>query len=189
MRAGLRWALLATLALSVAAWWWPPGAVPLVAAVDRAAAGRAAVGVEFQGPGPVPLAAGWAAWPQALSPWAIEPAERDPFVPLVPLVPAPPTLRAVPPPAPAAAAPPLPPPAPAPVAPALNLRFLGRMTTPEGAQVFLLARGDTPVPIALGTTLDEGYVVKSISSSEVSLVYPALGTVVVVPIPAPPPLR
>ena len=81
-----------------------------------------------------------------------------------------------------------PPPAPPPpAAPGINLRYLGRMTTPEGRHVVLLARGDAALTVQVGTTLEEGYVVQTIGSDAVRLVYPPLGTVVDVPIPQPQP--
>lgn len=64
---------------------------------------------------------------------------------------------------------------PAPTPPAQDYRFLGRMTGPDGSQQILLGSGEKAVSIATGTVLDNGYVVESISTETVVLVFPALG--------------
>jgi hypothetical protein len=180
LRPALRWALGGTLLLAAAALWWPRATVPLVAAVETAA--DRAVAVPTLGVGSPAKAA---LLPHALPVWSIEPAERDPFVPPPPKpVPTPPAPKQAP-----VAAPPMTLPAPvvpAPVAPSFSLRYLGRMVNPDGRELVLLARGDAPVLVAVGSALDEGYVVKAISKDAVQLVYPALGTLVTVPIPPPP---
>lgn len=51
----------------------------------------------------------------------------------------------------------------------------------------MLARGDTSTTVEVGTRLDEGYVVESIGSDAVRLVYPPLGTSVDILIPPAPP--
>lgn len=75
---------------------------------------------------------------------------------------------------------------PAPVAPRLTHRFYGRLTTPSGEEVVLLAQGDVPVPVSPGTTLGDGYVVQAISTEAVRLIFPPLGTVIDLPLPPPP---
>jgi hypothetical protein len=57
------------------------------------------------------------------------------------------------------------------------------MVTPSGERLVMLARGDTSLTIQVGTRLDEGYVVESIGTGAVHLVYPPLGTGIDIPIP------
>lgn len=125
--------------------------------------------------------------PARIEPLQVEPAKRDFFVPFAPPA-APgvsaPVLVAPPPVIAVAALPPSPPPPPIPpAAPTIAYRYLGSMTTPDGERIVLLARGETPVPVVAGTRLDEGYVVEAVSDEAVRLVYPALGSIVLVQIP------
>jgi hypothetical protein len=57
------------------------------------------------------------------------------------------------------------------------------MTGPDGVEQTLLGRGDAAVPITVGTTLDNGYVVESIAADAVVLVYPPFGSKAVLQIP------
>lgn len=177
MRSRLRWALVGTVALAAAALWWPAQRATTVQAVRRDP-GQPGEAGPSSGTADLELAP----LPRELAPWQIEPASRDPFAPVAP--PAQPVVAAPVAPAPVVLTPPPPPP---PAAPGINLRYLGRMTTPEGRHVVLLARGDAALTVQVGTTLEEGYVVQAVGSDAVRLVYPPLGTVVDVPIPTPQP--
>jgi len=64
-----------------------------------------------------------------------------------------------------------PPPPPSP--PLMPYRFAGRLVQ-DGKVQFFVSKGDTPIAVKLGDTLD-GYVVESISASSIALVYPSLG--------------
>jgi hypothetical protein len=165
MRKSLRWAFAATLVVTAAS-FWPREPQRTVAAAEPRMTAAAAPAVPDTS----------AALPSTLDSWAIEPARRDAFAPVEPPGASPPPL----PPAPEAH-PPAPPPTP--TAPSVTYRYLGRMTTPEGMQITLLARGDVTLPVAAGTPLDEGYVVESVGRDAVRLVYPPLGTTVDIPIP------
>jgi hypothetical protein len=170
MRRSLRLTMWMTLALSAGALLWPRSQQVVVAASARTEpVGRLAPASEPN----------QRLWARALEPMRIEPAAGDPFAvnasqgPVAP----PPTLVAAPPPAvePAAV-----------VAPPFAHRFFGRMTTPGGEEVIMLARGDVPVPVTAGMELDDGYVVQAIAPEAVRVVYPPLGTVIDLPLPPPP---
>ncbi len=112
------------------------------------------------------------ALPQQLERDKLEPALRDPFMYVAP--PAPPAPKK-PPPAP----PPMPAPvmaAPAPSAPSLDLRYTGRMTAPDGTLIVFVTYADSPITLAVGQSLPNGYRVDHISDRVVDLSYPALGT-------------
>jgi hypothetical protein len=170
VRAGLRWALLATLLATAATWWWGSGDAKRLPAVVEAVVRPAAI---------VPAIAYQAPLPNELPQWSVPAAVRDIFM---------------------AAQPPEPPkPAPvaepvrtiepeAPVAPALNYRYFGRMQSPAGDVQTLLQREGAPAPITVqeGTRLEEGYVVQKVDEQAIRLTYPPLGTVVDIPIPPPP---
>lgn len=64
------------------------------------------------------------------------------------------------------------PPAPPPPPP-MTYRFAGRLAQ-DGKEQLFVSKGDTPVAVKLGGTLD-GYVVESISAGAIALVYPPLG--------------
>jgi hypothetical protein len=66
-----------------------------------------------------------------------------------------------------------PPPPPVPQPPEMTFRFVGRFIQDGKFQVFV-SKGDTPVAVRVGDNLD-GYVVESISTSAIALVYPPLG--------------
>lgn len=178
MRRSLMWALGATALLSLAALWMSE--VPRVVAVveprlREAAASLAVMDRATAGAGPVPLGP----LPSEMPGVALDAAKRDVFVPYT----TPPASAAQV--APLPPAPPPPPPPPPPQAPALNLRFLGSMVTPAGERLVYLARGDVQVPVTVGTRLDEGYVVTSITADAIGLIYPPLNVRVVLPIPQP----
>jgi hypothetical protein len=124
--------------------------------------------------------------PQELIRDHLESAKRDPFAYLAPPIPPAPKK---PPPAPA---PVIVPPAPiimaapAPSAPQHNLRFTGRMTTPDGQQLIFATLADTPVTLAVGQNLANGYRVDSITDRVVQLTYVALGTSARLDLPEPP---
>jgi hypothetical protein len=74
------------------------------------------------------------------------------------------------------------PPVPAP--PPMIYRFMGRMTAPDGTHQIFLTKGDNAVPIKVGKSLDDGYIVESIGPSNIVLSYPRLGVKVTIAIPA-----
>lgn len=86
------------------------------------------------------------------------------------------------PPPPKMAAPPPPPP---PQPPPMLYRFAGRLLQDGQTRIFV-SKGDTPIAIKPGDNL-EGYVIESITSTAISLVYPPLGSkasIAITPIPA-----
>ena len=115
------------------------------------------------------------ALPDRLAALQLEPAEADPFVGAQ--RPPPPE----PPPKPVVKEPPPPPPPP----PPFNYRYLGRMQGPTGEESIYLTLARRSVPIAVGTRLEEGYVVESIGPESISFHYPPLDTHTVLSIPAP----
>ncbi len=114
----------------------------------------------------------------------IEPAIRDPFsMVLPPLPPAPPKPKVV------VQPPPAPPPVlavAAPTPPPLNLRFVGRMTAPDGQLLIFATLAEVPITLFVGQSLSNGYKVDSISNQQVQLSYPPLGTTAQLQIPEPP---
>jgi hypothetical protein len=186
MRRGLWWALGSSgLASAWALWGSLPvtdrAGTPLIAAI--ASADRDAIVSHTQAApqtlGRTALAAS-APLPQMLQPWQLDVAVRDPFVPYVPPPPAEPPV-----PSPERKKPIRPEPIAEPVrtAPPMDYRFLGRMLTPEGRPIVLLARGDTTIEIQPGQQLDDGYRVETVGEQAIRLAYPPLGTAVDVPIP------
>lgn len=176
MRRELRWTLGATLLLSAAALWWPQPARNVVGALDVAAddnpRGTAGVHAGLAARGPLP---------NKLEPLNLEPARRDPFSSVAPPAPA---VAAAPVSQPLASPPPV---APVPLtAPPLTLRYLGRLVTPDGRPMVLLARGDTAISVQPGMMLDEGYRVQHITAEAVRLLYPPTGAEVDLPIPPAP---
>jgi len=176
MRQQLRWTLGGTLLLSAASLWWPQSGPRVIGAVE-AVPGAPELGTR-----------GWtdtpqlkAPLPRSLEPLQLEPARRDPFAPIVATAPATvaaPPLKPVVVQEPAVAAPL--------AAPPLTLRYLGRMVTPDGRPMVLLARGDTAVSVQPGMMLDEGYRVQRVTAEAVHLVYPPTGAEVDIPIPPAP---
>lgn len=73
----------------------------------------------------------------------------------------------------------------APLAPALNYRFFGRMTTPQGQVITLLARADHVVVVEPGQQLDEGFVVQSVDLDAVRLHHPPSDVHVTIALPPP----
>lgn len=183
LRPPLMWGLGASIVLSAIALWRPETAPPIVA-VSREAAERAAQWSEVANrdsdksrahprtPSAAPLPSEWPAHA------ALEPAARDLFSAVLP----PPVKVVAPPPPPAPA--PIAPPPPAP--PAMDYRFLGRFTAPDGQTKVYLGRRDTSVEAAVGTTLDNGYVVESVTDEGVGLAYPPLGIKIMLPAPRAP---
>lgn len=174
MRRSLVWALVATGALSSAA-LWTDGEAPLVVLAvashvrDRAEPLNIVAVDAGQEAKQEPL-------PASLVATSLSPAKRDVFAPK--LVAPPPALATAP---KADPAPPPPPQAPLP-----NLRFMGWMVDPAGKRLVYLARGDAAVLVGPGDRLDEGYVVESLKSDAVVLVYPSLNARATVPIPPEP---
>lgn len=184
MRRSLLWMLGLVVLISAAALWIDE-APRLVAPLER----RVALDLGDRDRARAPslaMAAVSEPLPARIASLQVEPAKRDIFMPVVlpPPVAAPVSAPAVPPVVAARAAPSAAPATPPPpVAPTVTYRYLGSMTTPDGERIVLLARGETPVPVTAGTRLDEGYVVEAVSEEAVRLVYPALGSVVLVQIP------
>lgn len=171
MRPGLRWGLLGTVILSAVALWWPdaahdpgPGPAvqqpPVVSNLAASAASLHVVGV-----------------PERLATTTFEPAAFDPFVGARP--PPPPTPKPVA----AVVVPVVPQALPQAVAPPLSYRYLGQMTDPSGLRQVYLAKTDTAILVAVGTRLEEGYVVESIGQDGVRLHYPPLDAHAVIPVP------
>jgi hypothetical protein len=141
-----------------------------------AAGASAANSVPMPSASPAGLQASAFQLPSALERYTLEPAGRDPFTYVLPSAPA----------APKKASPtPTPPPmpvqapvmaAPVPVAPSLDLRYAGRMTTPDGALMVFATYGEEPITLAVGQSLPNGYRVDRISDRVVELSYPTLGT-------------
>ena len=73
-----------------------------------------------------------------------------------------------PPPPKVVVSPPVPPPPPP-----LHYRFVGRLLQDGNLQVFV-SKGDTPIAIKVGDTLEGGYVVESITADGIALIYPPL---------------
>lgn len=177
MRAGVSWALGATLLASVIAIWneEAPRVVPAAengyrtGAENRVLAPFGDDGTsEFEGPLPTHL-------PRL----QIEEAKRDIFTPYK--LPAESAVAFVP--VLESTQPARQDPLPLPQAPVIALRYLGSMITPEDVPMVFLARGDEAVTAVAGQQLDEGYVVESITAEAVKLVYPPLQTRVLLPIP------
>jgi hypothetical protein len=175
MRPWLRWVLAATVVVSGLALVWPDKTVHAVSGTvlrgrNEAAVAQAAATTPYdptQPAGPLP----------ALLPrHVLGKANFDPFVGVQP--PAPPAT-----PAPKPFVGPVyqPPPPPPPI----NYRYLGQMTTPGGDRLVYLNSGTADIPVAVGTRLDEGYVVESIASDGVHLYYPPLKAHAIVPMSPP----
>lgn len=173
----VKWAFAGTVLASAASLLWPNR--ELVQAQDRGDLRPASVSsqVDSSRVSDGPRAPTVAPLPTASSPRGDRAAAStfDPFVGVVPPPPpAPPPVAPVP-----VAAPPPPP-------PTQEYRFLGRVSGPDGIEQLLLSRGDVPVAVQVGTTLENGYVVQSISTDAVVLVYPPLGVRSTIPIGANP---
>ncbi len=181
MRAGLRWALAASLVFVVVAQWWPQKAPVLVRAVVPALPPLAGAAHTGSNMGLAPAQA----LPASLSPLDLGTSGRDPFVPQQ-AMPQPSTRPPLAPP-PAAATTPQADQAPAPrvaMAPQQTLRYLGFFSSPTGATVVMLADGETAIPVSVGSPLPNGYVVQSLGPDAVRLLYAPTATVVDIPLPA-----
>jgi len=103
------------------------------------------------------------------------PADRNPFaatvVPL-PIIAAPKKITATTPPAPSA--------------PALNLKFTGKMTAPDGTQLVFVAFGETPMSLSPGQILPNGYKVLAINDRSIELNYLPLNFSTRFDLPEPP---
>lgn len=175
MRPGLRRALVVSVLLSAAAILWPMDAVKVVAQVTERAAPRAEVLAPVEVPPTAVAADAQVALPAQMPRHVLGGADFDPFTGVQP------------------APPPSPPPerpfvgpvqAPPPQPPQLNYRYLGQFTDPGGKRTVYLATAGRDLSVAVGSALDEGYVVESISPSVVRLYYPPLRAHLDIPIPA-----
>jgi hypothetical protein len=174
LRPSLKRMLVAAVAMSALALLWSKNSPAVVAALDRGPTdgpmrdgdASALAGVR---PATKPLS-------EHLQTHSPESSSFDPFVGVHP----PPPVAVL-----ASAAPPfvgplyVPPPPP----PAINYRYMGQLVDPAGKQLIYLARPDKEVLITVGTGLDEGYVVESISSEGVRLLHPPTKNAVLIPLP------
>lgn len=168
MRRSIRWSLGVTLVLSALAYWSPqPGSAPV-----SASAFPDANDLVRRDPAQAPEGLSAPPLPDRLVALQLEPAEADPFVGAQRPPPEPP-------PQPVVKEPPPPPPPP------FNYRYLGRMQGPTGEESIYLTLAKRSVPIAVGTRLEDGYVVESIGPESISFHYPPLDTHTVLSIPAP----
>lgn len=112
----------------------------------------------------------------------LQPALRDPFAAghAIAVQPSPPAPKPIP-----LVAAPAPVPLP-PAAPALNLRFVGRIATPDGRDIVYLSLSETSTAIAVGQVLGNGYRVEAITDDAVQLTYAPLNVSVRFPLPPPP---
>lgn len=170
MRRSLVWALAATVALSLIAWWTQDRAPALVAAIEPSAQEHA----RSQQPSTPLVDAGSRAappLPAELPIFNLEAASRDILSSAVLTKQLPVAQKT---------------PAASPVisvvdnlqpqAPALSLRYTGSLLAPDGRRIVYLTRGNTSFEVATGDRLEEGYVVEVITEGHVALVYPPLGT-------------
>ena len=67
--------------------------------------------------------------------------------------------------------------------PALNLRFMGRMTAPDGVQSVYASLGDTPITLSVGQSLPNGYRVDAIKERVVEFSYLPLDTKAILDLP------
>lgn len=109
--------------------------------------------------------------------------KRNPFVAVPP---APQIVKKV-------VAAPIPPPAPSvqaqpqpPMMPPLNLKFVGRVTEPNGNRVVFASLNENPVSLNVGQTLSNGFRVDAIKDEAVELTYTLLGTTTRFDLPKPP---
>ena len=109
----------------------------------------------------------------------LDPASGDPFA-LLP-APSPPVAKAAPPPAAVAIASPV-----APTPPPLNLRFAGRVVSPDGTTIIYAAFGETSLQLRTGQFLPNGYRIDAITDRAVELSFPSMGTTARLDLPDPP---
>jgi hypothetical protein len=110
-------------------------------------------------------------------------AKRNPFVAIAPV---PQIVKKVaiapaPPPQPSIQAPPQPP-----MMPPLNLKFVGRVTEPNGNRLVFASLNELPVTLNIGQTLSNGFRVDAIKDNAVELTYTLLGTTTRFDLPKPP---
>jgi len=172
LRPSLRRVLLVSVALSGLALVWPKNGPAVIVARDEAPTGRT-------GDAAASFSTGQAtprSLPERLATQPLEPSTFDPFVGPQP----PPPVAA-----PASAPPPfvgpiyVPPPPP----PTINYRYMGQLIDPAGKQVIYLARPDKEVAVTVGMSLDEGYIVGSVSPEGIQLIHPPSANKVLIPIP------
>lgn len=176
----LLWGLVATLAATAWALWWPGDAPPVVTANDSArvppgggqAPSSASAAAALQ---PAMPASAAASGVQAVGPLSL--ASRDPFHPEPPPAPPPATQAAAP--SPKEEPPPPPPPPP----PPQTYKLMGRMLSPEGKWMVFLQDGAQIVQATQGLTLPNGYVVESVTATEVRLHHPLMEQPVSLPVP------
>lgn len=164
MRSSLRWLLSASVLLSALALWWPDDASHAIAQASAMSAAMTTKSPSQAARAAAPEAPAMRL-PQRLSTLALDKASFDPFVGVQPLAPPPPGPFV----GPVYVAP-----TPAPTPPTLNYRYLGQMTDPSGKKLHYLVKADKDVPIAVGTRLDEGYVVEAITAAAIHLHHPQL---------------
>lgn len=175
MRPWLRWLLVASVLASMVALWWPSGTTQTVERIAQASSTSVGPDTELAGSSTaVATAQVPTALPATLEAANLDKATFDPFVGVQPPPPPPPKPFV----GPIYVAP-----APAPVAPPFTYRYLGQITAPDGARLVYLTKADKDYPVSVGTTLDEGYVVESITAEGVQLRYPPLDSRVAVHIP------
>ena len=183
MRPLFRWSLGATLVLTAIALWWPESDIPVAAqpaeqaivpasgevlasparfALQKASTVGTALGVN------TPTTLGWL------------PAQYDPFTGFE--RPTPKKFEPLPKETPIN----LP---PAPTAPPLNYVYMGSMIDPSGRRWTYVSKGSINLPISIGTTLEEGYIVESISAEAIELSYAALNARASIAIPPAMPQR
>jgi hypothetical protein len=80
----------------------------------------------------------------------------------------------------------IPEPAAPPLAPPLDLRFAGRMMTPDGRTLVLAQVGETAYFLNPGLVLPNGYQVTGITEQAVQLLYPPLKVTAQLDLPVPP---
>jgi hypothetical protein len=176
MRPWLRWLLFLSVLSSVAAIWWPDTVTHAIARVDVAVIQREPESFANLNSTSVVIPT-TTQLPSTLPAMILDKADFDPFVGQQPQ---PSTTPPKPAPAPVVVAPP----PPAPTAPALPYRYLGQMVDPSGKRYVYLGKADKEMPVAVGTQLDEGYVVEAIAADGVHVHYPPLDTRAVISIPA-----
>ncbi len=114
--------------------------------------------------------------PASLDRVGLEATDRDPFAFL------PVQVQSSKPVMPIRTEPPPPPPSP----PALNLKYAGRMTAPDGKQLVFVMVGDNATELSVGQVLSNGYMIKAISEHAVDLNYPPMNFSVRFDLPAAP---
>ena len=178
LSAPVKWGLVATVAATVAALVWPDNQVVVATShlPDARSPGSARDTASDGGPparvsdaAAEPLVAGGLASLATASGSATP--SFDPFSGVVPPLP----------PAPVAALQPVAAPPPPALPPPMLYRFGGRVTGPDGTEQVFLAKGDALVQISPGTTLDDGYVVDSITYEAIVLTFTKSGTSVSIP--------